>query len=82
MRRLLNVHPAVPTSGRGRDAPLGPSGFGAGATALFVVAFAFGGTKIVSSMEKVVRTVLLRILLFYIGEIVVISAAVPMGRRG
>ena len=55
-----------------------PSGFAGIATALFVVAFAFGGTEIVSvaaaetaeparSVKKAVRTVLWRILVFYIG---------------
>ena len=57
-----------------------PSGFAGIATALFVVAFAFGGTEIVSvaaaetaeparSVKKAVRTVLWRILVFYIGAI-------------
>ena len=70
-----------------------PSGFAGIATALFVVAFAFGGTEIVSvaaaetaeparSVKKAVRTVLWRILIFYIGAIFVIAAVVPVGSAG
>jgi len=70
-----------------------PSGFAGIATALFVVAFAFGGTEIVSvaaaetaeparSVKKAVRTVLWRILVFYIGAIFVIAAVVPVGSVG
>jgi AAT family amino acid transporter len=69
------------------------NGFGVIATALFVVAFASGGTEIVSvaaaetaeparSVKKAVRTVLWRILLFYIGAIFVIAAVVPVGSAG
>jgi AAT family amino acid transporter len=58
-----------------------------------VVAFAFGGTEIVSvaaaetaeparSVKKAVRTVLWRILVFYIGAIFVIAAVVPVGSAG
>jgi AAT family amino acid transporter len=58
-----------------------------------VVAFAFGGTEIVSvaaaetaeparSVKKAVRTVLWRILVFYIGAIFVIAAVVPVGSSG
>ncbi len=70
-----------------------PSGFAGIATALFVVAFAFGGTEIVSvaaaetaeparSVKKAVRTVLWRILVFYIGAIFIIAAVVPVGSEG
>jgi AAT family amino acid transporter len=63
------------------------------ATALFVVAFAFGGTEIVSvaaaetaeparSVKKAVRTVLWRILVFYLGAIFIIAAVVPVGSEG
>ncbi|BCW74734.1 hypothetical protein NicSoilB11_10590 [Arthrobacter sp. NicSoilB11] len=58
-----------------------------------MVAFAFGGTEIVSvaaaetaeparSVKKAVRTVLWRILVFYIGAIFVIAAVVPVGSAG
>jgi AAT family amino acid transporter len=70
-----------------------PDGFAGIATALFVVAFAFGGTEIVSvasaetaeparSVKKAVRTVLWRILIFYIGAIFIIAAVVPVGSAG
>ena len=70
-----------------------PHGFAGIATALFVVAFAFGGTEIVSvaaaetqdparSVGKAVRTVLWRILIFYIGAIFIIAAVVPVGSAG
>nr|WP_269429480.1 amino acid permease [Sinomonas humi] len=65
-----------------------PHGFEGIATALFVVAFAFGGTEIVSvaaaetrdparSVGKAVRTVVWRILVFYIGSIFIIAAVIP-----
>ncbi|UKA55527.1 amino acid permease [Arthrobacter sp. FW305-BF8] len=70
-----------------------PHGFAGIATALFVVAFAFGGTEIVSvaaaetqdparSVGLAVRTVLWRILIFYIGAIFIIAAVVPVGSAG
>ena len=70
-----------------------PHGFAGIATALFVVAFAFGGTEIVSvaaaetqdparSVGMAVRTVLWRILIFYIGAIFIIAAVVPVGSAG
>ena len=70
-----------------------PHGFEGIATALFVVAFAFGGTEIVSvaaaetrdparSVGKAVRTVVWRILVFYIGSIFIIAAVIPAGSAG
>ena len=58
------------------------------ATALFVVIFAFGGTEIVSvaaaetedperSVTRAIRTVVWRILVFYIGSVFVIAAVLP-----
>ncbi|TWD54060.1 amino acid permease-like protein [Arthrobacter sp. AG367] len=58
-----------------------------------MVAFEFGGTIIVSvaadetaeparSVKKAVRTVLWRILVFYIGAIFIIAAVVPVGSAG
>jgi AAT family amino acid transporter len=66
-------------------APAGLSGI---ATALFVVIFAFGGTEIVSvaaaetenperSVAQAIRTVVWRILVFYIGSVFVIAAVLP-----
>jgi AAT family amino acid transporter len=65
-----------------------PAGLGGIATALFVVIFAFGGTEIVSvaaaetenperSVSHAIRTVVWRILVFYIGSVFVIAAVLP-----
>jgi AAT family amino acid transporter len=65
-----------------------PSGWSGIAAALFVVIFAFGGTEIVSvaaaetqnpaqSVGKAIRTVVWRILVFYIGSVFVIAAVLP-----
>ncbi|BCT76610.1 amino acid transporter [Sinomonas cyclohexanicum] len=70
------------------DAGFAPHGMAGIATGLFVVAFAFGGTEIVSvaaaetrdperSVARAVRTVVWRILVFYIGSIFVIAAVIP-----
>ena len=65
-----------------------PAGLGGIASALFVVIFAFGGTEIVSvaaaetenprhSVGLAIRTVLWRILVFYVGSVFVIAAVLP-----
>lgn len=65
-----------------------PAGMAGITTALFVVIFAFGGTEIVAvaaaetstparSVAVAVRTVVWRILVFYIGSIFVIAAVLP-----
>jgi AAT family amino acid transporter len=65
-----------------------PAGLGGIAAALFVVIFAFGGTEIVSvaaaetenperSVGHAIRTVVWRILVFYIGSVFVIAAVLP-----
>ena len=65
-----------------------PQGLGGIATGLFVVVFAFGGTEIVAvaaaetrdpqhSIAKAVRTVVWRILVFYVGSLLVIASVVP-----
>jgi AAT family amino acid transporter len=70
-----------------------PAGFGGIASALFVVVFAFGGTEIVSmaaaetenperSVTQAIRTVVWRILVFYIGSVFVIAAVLPVGSPG
>ncbi|MGG5175497.1 amino acid permease [Pseudarthrobacter sp. J1763] len=69
-------------------ADFAPHGLGGIATALFVVIFAFGGTEIVSvaaaetenpsrSVALAVRTVVWRILVFYIGSVLVIATLLP-----
>ncbi|MBT2513756.1 amino acid permease [Arthrobacter sp. ISL-30] len=71
--------------GNGGFAPTGVAGI---ASALLVVVFAFGGTEIVSvaaaetqdpvrSVGKAIRTVVWRIMVFYIGSILVIVTVVP-----
>ncbi|WP_245827975.1 amino acid permease [Sinomonas mesophila] len=70
-----------------------PNGLAGIATGLFVVAFAFGGTEIVSvaaaetrdpakSVARAVKTVVARILVFYVGSIFVIAAVVPWTSPG
>ncbi|PYI39655.1 amino acid transporter [Arthrobacter psychrolactophilus] len=65
-----------------------PTGMAGITTALFVVIFAFGGTEIVAvaaaetatparSVAVAVRTVVWRILVFYVGSIFVIAAVLP-----
>ncbi|WP_411802848.1 amino acid permease [Arthrobacter sp. LAPM80] len=65
-----------------------PHGMAGVSTALFVVAFAFGGTEIVAvaaaettdparSVAAAIRTVVWRILVFYVGSIFVIAAVLP-----
>ena len=65
-----------------------PHGLAGIATGLFVVVFAFGGTEIVAvaaaetenpqrSVAVAVRTVVWRILVFYIGSILVIALVIP-----
>lgn len=65
-----------------------PTGWAGIASALLVVIFAFGGTEIVSvaaaetadpvrSVGKAIRTVVWRILVFYIGSVAVIVTVIP-----
>ncbi|MBT2595768.1 amino acid permease [Arthrobacter sp. ISL-72] len=86
---LLGLLPDVASPGLGNiTGSFAPAGLGGIATALFVVIFAFGGTEIVSvaaaetenprhSVGQAVRTVLWRILVFYIGSVFVIAAVLP-----
>jgi AAT family amino acid transporter len=86
---LLGWLPDVPSPGLGNfTSDFAPAGLGGVATALFVVIFAFGGTEIVSvaaaetedpahSVGRAVRTVVWRILVFYIGSVFVIAAVLP-----
>lgn len=88
---LFGLLPGVASPGltnfvdNGGFAPKGWAGIGA---ALLVVVFAFGGTEIVSvaaaetedpqrSISQATRTVVWRILVFYIGSLSVIIAVVP-----
>jgi AAT family amino acid transporter len=86
---LLGWLPNAPSPGLGNLASdFAPAGLGGVATALFVVIFAFGGTEIVSvaaaetenpahSVGRAIRTVVWRILVFYIGSVFVIAAVLP-----
>lgn len=88
---LLGWIPGTPSPGLGNLVSQGgfaPHGMAGIATALFVVAFAFGGTEIVAvaaaetadparSVTIAVRTVVWRILVFYIGSIFVIATVLP-----
>lgn len=86
---LLGLLPEAAGPGLGNiTGNFAPAGLGGIATALFVVIFAFGGTEIVSvaaaetenpqhSVGQAIRTVLWRILVFYIGSVFVIAAVLP-----
>ncbi|WP_104092288.1 amino acid permease [Arthrobacter sp. GMC3] len=88
---LLGWIPGTTSPGLGNftnNGGFAPQGLGGIATALFVVVFAFGGTEIVAvaaaetaeparSVAVAVRTVVWRILVFYIGSIFVIVAVLP-----
>ncbi|WP_346959208.1 amino acid permease [uncultured Arthrobacter sp.] len=86
---LFGWLPDVPSPGLSNiTSNFAPAGLGGIATALFVVIFAFGGTEIVSvaaaetenperSVGHAIRTVVWRILVFYIGSVFVIAAVLP-----
>lgn len=90
---LFGWLPGIPSPGMSNFANFAPAGLGGVAAALFVVVFAFGGTEIVSvaaaetenpeqNVAKAVRTVIWRILVFYIGSILIIVALLPVGSTG
>ncbi|UVJ38186.1 amino acid permease [Arthrobacter sp. CJ23] len=90
---LFGWLPGTVSPGLANFGTFAPAGIGGIAAALFVVIFAFGGTEIVSvaaaetedpahSVGKAVRTVLWRILVFYIGSVFVIAAVLPVGSAG
>lgn len=91
---LLGLLPDVASPGLANiTTDFAPAGIGGIATALFVVIFAFGGTEIVAvaaaetedpehSVANAVRTVLWRILVFYIGSVFVIAAVLPATSQG
>ncbi|MFK3836509.1 amino acid permease [Microbacterium sp. NPDC087868] len=88
---ILGLFPGAPATGiahlfdEGGFAPNGAAGI---AAALLIVVFAFGGTELVAiaaaesadpgrSIRRIVRQVLVRILVFYLGSIFVIVAVLP-----
>ncbi|UKA61464.1 amino acid permease [Arthrobacter sp. FW306-04-A] len=91
---LFGWLPGVSSPGFGHiTGNFAPSGWAGIAAALFVVIFAFGGTEIVSvaaaetqdpvnSVGKAIRTVVWRILVFYIGSVFVIAAVLPSDSEG
>ncbi|GAA5195948.1 amino acid permease [Arthrobacter gyeryongensis] len=91
---LFGWLPGVASPGFGNlSGNFAPSGWSGIAAALFVVIFAFGGTEIVSvaaaetqnpahSVGKAIRTVVWRILVFYIGSVFVIAAVLPSDSEG
>ena len=88
---LLGLVPGTTSPGLGNfmnNGGFAPTGMAGVAAALFVVAFAFGGTEIVAvaaaetpnpsrSVAVAVRTVVWRILVFYVGSIFIIAAVLP-----
>lgn len=88
---LLGFIPGASSPGLGNlvnNGGFAPTGMAGIASALFIVAFAFGGTEIVAvaaaettnpshSVAVAVRTVVWRILVFYVGSIFIIAAVLP-----
>lgn len=88
---ILGLIPGVPASGFGNLVAHGgfaPHGITGIAAALLIVVFAFGGTEVVAiaaaesddparNIRRIVREVMVRILVFYLGSILVIVAVQP-----
>ena len=88
---ILGLFPGVPATGIGNLVDHGgfaPQGITGIAAALLIVVFAFGGTEVVAiaaaesddpsrNIRRIVREVMVRIIVFYIGSIFVIVAVLP-----
>jgi AAT family amino acid transporter len=88
---IVGLFPGVPATGIGNlvdNGGFAPNGIAGVAAALLVVMFAFGGTEVVAiaaaesddparNIRRIVREVLVRILIFYVGSIFVIVAVLP-----
>lgn len=88
---IIGLFPGVPATGLSHLVDQGgfaPNGVAGVAAALLIVVFAFGGTELVAiaaaesddparNIRRIVRQVLVRILVFYVGSIVVIVAVLP-----
>lgn len=88
---IIGVIPGVGPTGIGNLVDHGgfaPHGLGGIAAALLIVLFAFGGTEVVAiaaaesddparNIRRIVREVLVRILVFYVGSVFVIVAVLP-----
>ncbi|MCE4026472.1 amino acid permease [Microbacterium sp. Au-Mic1] len=88
---IIGLIPGVPATGVGNLVDQGgfaPTGIAGIAGALLIVVFAFGGTEVVAiaaaesddpsrNISRIVRQVMVRILVFYVGSIFVIVAVLP-----
>ncbi|HWT33282.1 MAG TPA: amino acid permease [Microbacterium sp.] len=85
---LIPGHRAVGLSNLGAHGGFFPAGLGGMAGALLIVVFAFGGTEVVAiaaaesddpshNIRRIVRQVMVRILVFYVGSIFVIVTVLP-----
>ncbi|MBS0025463.1 amino acid permease [Microbacterium paraoxydans] len=88
---ILGLIPGVPATGVSNlvdEGGFAPNGIAGIAAALLIVVFAFGGTEVVAiaaaesddpsrNIRRIVREVLVRILIFYVGSIFVIVAVLP-----
>ncbi|MFC9984894.1 amino acid permease [Microbacterium keratanolyticum] len=91
MCAILGLFPGVPATGISNlfdNGGFAPNGIDGIAAALLIVAFAFGGTEVVAiaaaesddparNIRRIVREVLVRIMIFYVGSIFVIVAVLP-----
>ncbi|WP_026919323.1 amino acid permease [Gordonia shandongensis] len=79
-----------PSPGLDNIGEFAPNGIGGIAGALLVIAFAFGGIEIIAvaaaetsdpgpSVTKSIRTIVWRILLFYVGSVAIILLVLPTG---
>lgn len=88
---IVGLIPGVPATGIANlfdNGGFAPNGIAGIAAALLIVVFAFGGTEVVAiaaaesddpsrNIRRIVREVLVRILVFYVGSIFVIVAVLP-----
>lgn len=88
---IVGLIPGVPATGVSNlvaEGGFAPHGLAGVAAALLIVVFAFGGTEVVAiaaaesddpsrNIRRIVREVLVRILIFYVGSIFVIVAVLP-----
>ncbi|MBO0981286.1 amino acid permease [Microbacterium sp. SD291] len=88
---IVGLVPGVPATGIGNlvaEGGFAPQGITGIAAALLIVVFAFGGTEVVAiaaaesddpsrNIRRIVREVMVRIIVFYLGSIFVIVAVLP-----
>ncbi|GAB6858689.1 amino acid permease [Microbacterium xylanilyticum] len=92
---IVGLIPGTPATGVGNLVGHGgfaPTGIAGIAGALLIVVFAFGGTEVVAiaaaesddpsrNISRIVRQVMVRILVFYVGSIFVIVAVLPWNAK-